>query len=179
MLNPSRIITPTVEIGKYTYYSHNLRLGAWLPGEKVIIGSYCSLADHVTIFSGGMHRTDIVSTYPFDFARSYLGTSNTTIGNDVWIGYGAMILGGAQVGDGAVIAAGSVVFSDIPPYAIAAGNPAQILRFRFSKKMIARLLRIAWWDWPDARILGNIEWFYRPIGDFVDRFDPQGETHGE
>lgn len=105
--------------------------------------------------------------------RCYRSTRNTTLGNDVWVGYGAMILGGAQVGDGAVIAAGSVVFSDVPPYAVVAGNPAKVVRSRFGPEMVERLLRIRWWEWPEDVIRANIDWFHRPISEFAKRFDPQ------
>jgi len=165
-------------LGEHSYYAHHLAVGSWLPGEKVIIGDYCSIADQVVIMTGGNRRTDQAANYPVDVlglnrghrrssprppvgvspiiakrlgairniipvlipGRSYRSTRNTTIGNDVWIGYGAMIVGGASVGDGAVIATGSVVFSDVPPYAIVAGNPAKIVRSRFSPAVVERLL---------------------------------------
>jgi acetyltransferase-like isoleucine patch superfamily enzyme len=103
--------------------------------------------------------------------RSYRSTRNTRIGNDVWVGYAAMILGGANVGDGAVVAAGSVVFSDVPPYAIVAGNPAKIVRSRFGPEIVESLLRIQWWCWPEEKIRSNLDWFHRPISEFVERFD--------
>lgn len=174
-----------LEVGKYTYYGRDMSLGVWTPGERIIIGKYCSIADEVVILTGGEHRTDLASTYPLDMAAAWMGgnsewlystrtyqtTRNTTIGNDVWIGLGAMILGGVSLGSGAVVASGSVVFSDVPPYAIVAGNPAKVLRHRFSNKTVERLLRIAWWDWPDEKVLANVEWFYRPITEFVEHFD--------
>ena len=110
-------------------------------------------------------------------ASSYRTTRNTTLGNDVWVGFGAMISNGAQVGDGAVVASGSVVLSDIPPYAIAAGNPARVVRYRFSPEVVRGLLKIRWWDWPEDRIRDNLEWFYRPAEEFVRRFNPHGEQH--
>jgi acetyltransferase-like isoleucine patch superfamily enzyme len=117
----------------------------------------------------------VAQSIPYlQIGRSYLGTKNTTIGNDVWIGFGALIMGGVAVGDGAVVAAGSVVFSEVPPYAVAAGNPARVIRSRFSQRTVERLLRIRWWDWPEDKIRQNLDWFYRPISDFVERFD--GDT---
>jgi acetyltransferase-like isoleucine patch superfamily enzyme len=198
-----------VILGKHSYYARYLGVAAWLPGEKIVIGDYCSLADQVIIMTGGNRRTDHAANYPVDIlglhprrpgsdprppvgispvlarrlgairaaipmlvpGRTYRSTRNTTIGNDVWVGYGAMILGGANVGDGAVIAAGSVVFTDVPPYAIVAGNPAKVVRSRFSPKIVERLLRIQWWRWPEDRIRANLEWFHSPISEFVERFD--------
>ena len=198
-----------VILGKHSYYARYLGVAAWLPGEKIIVGDYCSLADQVIIMTGGNRRTDHAANYPVDIlslvpprpgfvarppvgispvvarrlgairaaipmlvpGRSYRSTRNTTIGNDVWVGYGAMLLGGANVGDGAVIAAGSVVFTDVPPYAIVAGNPAKVVRSRFSPQIVERLLRIQWWRWPEDRIRANLDWFHRPISEFVERFD--------
>jgi acetyltransferase-like isoleucine patch superfamily enzyme len=108
--------------------------------------------------------------------RSYLSTRDTTIGNDVWIGYGALIMGGANVGDGAVVAAKSVVFSDIPPYAVVAGNPAKVIRSRFSPRIVEGLLNICWWEWPENKIRRNLYWFFRPIAEFVEHFD--GNSNG-
>ena len=78
------------------------------------------------------------------------------IGNDVWIGYGATILSGVSIGDGAAIGACSLVVKDVPPYAIVAGNPAQVIRYRFDEETIHKLLKIRWWDWPDQRVRENI-----------------------
>ena len=90
-----------------------------------------------------------------------------------------VITGGAVVGDGAVVASGAVVSSDVPPYAIVAGNPAlRDFRYRFSRSVVARMLRIRWWDWTVDYIRRHKEWFYRPIADFVDRFDPEGGERG-
>jgi acetyltransferase-like isoleucine patch superfamily enzyme len=135
-------------------------------GEKasLSIGRYCSISTHVVIFLGSEHRTDWVSTYPFpilwETAKSILGhpysKGDVVIGNDVWIGYNVTILSGVTIGDGAVIGAGSVVSGDVPPYAIVAGNPAQVIRYRFGKETIQKLLRIKWWDWPDEKVKENV-----------------------
>jgi acetyltransferase-like isoleucine patch superfamily enzyme len=197
-----------VILGPHSYYARHLGVGSWFPGEKVIVGDYCSLADQVVIFTGGNRHTDHAANYPVDIlslnkprprtaaqmglgvprpilnrlsiiraaipllvsGRTYLSTENTTIGNDVWVGYGAMILGGAKVGDGAVVAAGSVVFSDVPPYAVVAGNPARVVRSRFGPETVQKMLRIQWWYWPEDKIRLNLEWFHRPIKEFVDHF---------
>ncbi len=124
-----------VEIGAHTYYvPSETRFLGYTPGEKIIIGKYCSIAHQVTIFVGGNHTTETVSTYPFDTwflgrsnpTRSYKTTPNTEIGSDVWIGNGAFIAGGVKIGHGAVIASQAAVFTDVPPYGIAVGNPARV-----------------------------------------------------
>ena len=171
---------PAVEMGIGTYHMENVRFVTWIPDEKIIIGNYCSIAADVTICSGGGHRPELASTWPFEGfllkkrnpTRSYKTTRNTVIGNDVWVGHGAHVVGGCQVGDGVVIGARAVVFSDVPPYAIVIGNPAKIVRYRFSQTTIDRMLRIAWWNWPIETIRERMEWFFRPIDEFVDQFDP-------
>jgi acetyltransferase-like isoleucine patch superfamily enzyme len=175
-------VPPFVEMGRGTYLSPDTRFMAWAPGEKVVIGHYCSIAGQVLIWTGGNHRPDNVSTYPFDNlllgrpnpTRTYQTTRPTTLGSDVWVGQRAMIGGGAQVGHGAVIGAAAVVFSDVPPYAIVTGNPANVRRYRFDAATTERLLRIAWWNWPEDVVRDRIEWFYRPVAEFVAEFDPEG-----
>jgi chloramphenicol O-acetyltransferase type B len=169
-----QVLTPWLQIGRRTYWAPDVVMKTWIPGERIIIGSFCSIAEGVTILTGGSRRTDTAALFPLDVARSYRGTRDTRVGSDVWIGTGATILGGVEIGDGAVIAGGAVVFEDVPPFAVAAGNPAQVIRYRFSPAVIERLLRVAWWRWPDEEIEANIDWLYAPIGEFLDRFDPEG-----
>jgi len=166
-------------IGKHTYYAKDLQLRTWEPDEKIIIGKYCSIADKVIICTGGQHRRDLVSTFPFDVliqksdgpkSLTYQNTKNTEIKNDVWIGTGAMILGGVQIGSGAVIGAGAVVSQDVPDYAVVGGNPAQVLRYRFSKGLVEELLELAWWEWEEQFLKDNITWFYKPVVEFVNHF---------
>ncbi len=174
-----------LSIGRHTYWGNNLGIQKWLPSEKVTIGKYCSISDDVTITTGGGHRVDTVSTYPFDTfdptrtepCRTYQSTRDTTIGNDVWIGKGAVISNGAQIGDGAVIGTRAVVFSDVPAYGIVAGNPAQVLRYRFSRPVIDALLRIRWWDWADDVVTQRLGEFFGPIEDFVAAYDPGAEYY--
>jgi len=174
---------PLMTFGRGTYWGPNTRFLKYLYDEKITIGSFCSIADHVVIQSGGEHRTDLVSTWSFDEklfkrknqSRSYKFTPNTTIGHDVWIGYGAYINSGVQVGSGAVIGAQAVVFNDVPPYAVVMGNPATVVRYRFSHRTVERMLKIAWWHWPQDDIESNLDWFYGPIDEFLARFDPEGE----
>jgi len=118
--------------------------------EGLIIGKYCSIAANVTIMLGGNHRYDWITTYPFSViwpAYSYIkghpkSKGFVVIGNDVWIGRNAMIMSGVHIGDGAVVGAGSIITKDVPPYAIVAGNPAKVVRYRFNEDQIERLLRI-------------------------------------
>lgn len=147
---------------RYTYGLENIKVKDWGEGADVKVGSFCSIADNVTIFIGGNHRTDWVTTYPFGHinqnvfpwhGKGHPATKgDVVIGNDVWIGSGSTILSGIKIGDGAVIAANSVVVKDIPAYAIAGGNPAKVLKMRFSRKQIDKLLQNPWWELPDSRI---------------------------
>lgn len=168
-----------VEVGRYTYYDQdNIRFVGYVPGERIVIGKYCSIAYGTTILVGGQHTSATVATFPFDNilldrsnpTRSYRRTADTVIGSDVWLGYQSFVLGGARIGHGAIVGARSVVAGDVEPYAIMAGNPARLIRHRFEPEIIAGLLRIAWWDWPDEQVRANVEWFYRPVQEFVEHF---------
>jgi len=151
--------------------------------HKLTIGNFCSIAENVLIFLDGNHRTDWVTTYPPNgFALSHeIDTSSVTghpgskgdvvIGNDVWIGYGVTILSGVTIGDGAVVAAQSVVVKDVPPYAIVGGNPAQFIKYRFSKEVIKKLLAIQWWNWENEKIKKNVFKLLSPeVDKFADEF---------
>jgi acetyltransferase-like isoleucine patch superfamily enzyme len=124
------------------------------------VGAFCSIARGVTVILNGNHRMDWVTTYPFPKQREsaraiggHLGfTGDVVVGNDVWIGHGATILGGVTIHDGAVVGAGAVVTRDVPAYAVVAGNPAKLIRYRFDPETIELLRRLAWWDWPDAEL---------------------------
>ncbi|HEX8166589.1 MAG TPA: CatB-related O-acetyltransferase [Beijerinckiaceae bacterium] len=148
-------------VGEYSYGRPKVRFAE--TGAPLVIGRYCSIADRVEIFLGGNHRTSWITTYPFDNLpglwparpspeRSHVTRGGVAIGNDVWIGSGAVILSGVTVGDGAVIGAHAVVSRDIAPYAVVAGNPAQEMRRRFDSDTVAALVETAWWELPRADV---------------------------
>jgi acetyltransferase-like isoleucine patch superfamily enzyme len=158
----------TVEIGAHSYGVPRVLvwdLGGRKTSGRVIIGRYCSIAGQVTFLTGGNHRTDFVSTYPFRACWGLDGASedgnpyskgDIRVGHDVWIGEGASVLSGVAIGHGAVVAAYSVVADDVPPYTIVGGVPARAIRQRFTPEQIEALLRIAWWDWPEAKVLDAV-----------------------
>lgn len=132
-------------------------------GNKLTIGSYCSIAGQVKIFLSGNHRTDWVTTFPLNrrfphwldaslIKHETTSKGDVVIGSDVWIGYDSLILSGVTIGDGAVIAARSVVTKDVPPYAIVGGNPAKVIKYRFDESTIKSLLHIKWWNWNQDKI---------------------------
>lgn len=126
--------------------------------STITVGDYCSVGDSLLVMSGGEHHPSRVSTWAFceHMQTGEPGTSGTkgpvAIGNDVWIGSRVTVLSGVTIGNGAVIGAGSVVVRSIPDYAIAAGNPARVIRYRFDPDTIARLLAVAWWEWPEDKV---------------------------
>lgn len=145
-------------VGKYTFDTSKVLVGKGTYGElnvlqfettccKLIIGNYCSIAPEVIFMTDGEHSYKSISTYPF--ATRYFNKSIDTlskgdiiIGDDVWIGYGAIIMSGVNIGQGAVIAAGSVVTKDVPPYAIVGGVPAKIIKYRFESNIVNELLKL-------------------------------------
>jgi acetyltransferase-like isoleucine patch superfamily enzyme len=146
------------DIGEWTYGTPSIRSGRAARALK--IGRFCAIAYGVVIILGEEHRIDWVTTYPFSRlfpkAKRFPGhprsKGDVIIGNDVWVGRDALILSGVEIGNGAVIAARSVVAKDVPPYSIVAGNPAKLVRFRFNKSVITDLQRIAWWNWSLSKI---------------------------
>jgi len=145
-------------IGDWTYGSPDIPWGD--EGGTLTVGRFCSFADEVKILTGHEHRLDWVSTYPFAVAFPDVEglpfpartKGHVVIGHDVWIGTGALIMSGVTIGNGAAIGARSVVTHDVPPYAVVAGVPARVLKFRFDESTIAALQKVAWWDWPEQKI---------------------------
>ncbi|WP_286364297.1 methyltransferase domain-containing protein [Azospirillum sp. B4] len=147
-------------MGGHTYGHPLVRW--WGERARLSIGRYCSIADGVTIFLGGNHRPDWVTTYPFNSLQGWdtaagldghpATRGDVTIGNDVWLGDGCVILSGVTIGDGAVVGARAMVTRDVPPYAVVAGNPARVINTRFDPPIVAQLLRVAWWNWPDETV---------------------------
>nr|WP_309743807.1 Vat family streptogramin A O-acetyltransferase [Chamaesiphon sp. OTE_20_metabat_361] len=172
------VSNPNIIVGDYTYYDdpedsenfeRNVLYHFPFIGDKLIIGKFCALARGIEfIMNGANHKLDGFSTYPFQIFGNgwekvtpqtgelpYKG--DTTIGNDVWIGYEAVMMPGLQVGDGAIIAAKSVVVGDVLPYTIVGGNPAKCIRQRFDDETIEALLKVAWWNWDIEKITQNLE----------------------
>lgn len=138
---------------------------------NILIGRFCSLADKIYFSIGGNHPYKNVSSFPFDSASvvtNLFGDNKAAttcirpnhfqiiIGHDVWIGYGATILGGIKIGNGAVIGANAVVAKDVPPYAIAVGNPARVIKYRFDAKTVKKILAVKWWNWSLKKITDNL-----------------------
>lgn len=136
--------------------------------SNLSIGRFCSIASDVIFILQSNHRLDCVSTYPFKVKYENepyeaITKGHIIIDDDVWIGFGATILSGVHIGQGAVVAAGAVVTKDIPPYAIVGGIPAKIIKYRFSPDIIEKLLKIDYSKLDDEFIKTNIDNFYQPI----------------
>ena len=174
------VTNENIEMGDYTIYNdfvhdprgfqeNNVLYHYPINGEKLKIGKFCSIACGAKfLFTSANHTMKSLSTYTFPifFEEWDLDVENITsawdnkgdivLGNDVWIGYEAVILSGVKIGDGAVIGTRAVVTKDVPPYTIIGGVPARPIRKRFSDEVISELLRIQWWNWPADRIRRNI-----------------------
>lgn len=162
----ARIINSS--INRYSY----IGIGSWVC--ETDMGSFCSVASNVNIGLGN-HTMSLKSTSPiFTEIKNATGHSwikqsiappfkRVKIGNDVWIGYGALILGGVTIGDGACIGAGAIVTKDVPPYAIVGGVPAKIIKYRFSQNKIDELLKEKWWNKSDSELQKGIKHFQTPL----------------
>ena len=155
------------------------------PTDRVIIGKFCSIA-HGTILIPNNGHTPPMEYREYrvaNYAVAHLSKRGwlpeyalpekrnfIIIGNDVWIGANAIILPGVTVGDGAIVGAGAVVSRDVPPYAIVAGVPAKILRYRYTEENIKKLLEIAWWNWRPEKIAANVDYFYGKVETFIEKF---------
>lgn len=175
------VTAPSITVGEYTTYDDfvrdprdfqrsNVLYHYPINQERLTIGKFCSIACGAKfLFNSANHALGSLSTYPFpiffeewglpveDIPRAWDNKGDIVVGNDVWIGYEAVILAGVTIGDGAVVGARAVVTKDVPPYAIVGGVPAKPIRKRFSDGVIQRLLALKWWDWPVERIAANLE----------------------
>lgn len=169
---------PAIVVGDYTYYDdpedsegfeRNVLYHYPFLGDRLVIGKFCAIARGVKfIMNGANHKLSGVSTYPFQIFGNGWGKvtpdagdlpfkGDTIIGNDVWIGYEAVIMPGVTIGNGAIVSSRSVVVSDVAPYTIVGGNPAKPIRQRFEDADVARLNDLAWWDWPIEKITKHLE----------------------
>ena len=180
----SVITDPSIQVGDYTMYhvfvhdprgfqENNVLYHYPINGDKLRIGRFCSIACGAKfLFTSANHSLSSLSTYPFplfyeewgqpwhQLTQAWENRGDITIGNDVWIGYEAVILSGVTIGDGAIIAARAVVTQDVPPYTIVGGVPARPIRKRYNEASIAQLLQLQWWNWPEetlARMLPAIQ----------------------
>lgn len=170
------ITAPNISVGDYTYYDDSEDPTAferknvlfnWPEfGDKLIIGKFCALASGVQFIMGSAnHRLCSVSTYPFSvFGGAWEENTpphlsqlpfkgDTVVGNDVWIGREAVIMPGIKIGDGAIVAAYSVVTRDVAPYTLVGGNPARLIRHRFDEELTAMLLKLRWWDFMPEELV--------------------------
>ena len=169
---------PNIVVGDYTYYDdpedsenfeRNVLYHFPFIGDKLVIGKFCAIARGVKfIMNGANHRMSGVSTYPFQIFGNgwekvmpapddlpYKG--DTVIGNDVWIGYEALVMPGVHIGNGAIVSSRSVVVSDVPAYTIVGGNPAKPIKQRFGPEAVETLNKVAWWDWPIEKITKHLD----------------------
>jgi virginiamycin A acetyltransferase len=170
------VTSALIEVGEFSYYDDAEHSTAFetrnvlyhYGPEKLVIGKFCALGEGVRfIMNGANHRMDGASTFPFpimggswaehfDLITDLPARGDTVVGNDVWFGYGVMVMPGVRIGNGAIVASGSVVVDDVPDYAIVGGNPGRVIRYRYDDKDIARLLSLAWWGWPLQHITDHI-----------------------
>ena len=163
-----------LSLGKHSYVGQGLRIGVYARRDAVVnVGKYCSIAENVTFMVDGNHSSDTVSTFPFhellhfEVPPNGWGKATPSVGNDVWIALGAVIHSGVHIGNGAVVAGQAVVTKSVPPYAIVAGNPARVVRFRFTPEQICQLEELKWWDMPDARVKSLMEGHYYDVQAFI------------
>lgn len=174
------ITNPNITVGDFTMYNdfvnaptlfekNNVLYHYPINHDKLQIGKFCSIACGAKfLFNSANHTLSSLSTYPFplffeewglekkDVTNAWDNKGDIVIGNDVWIGYEAVILAGVTIGDGAIIGTRAVVTKDVPPYTIVGGVPAKPIKKRFSEETISALLEIQWWNWSEERIARNI-----------------------
>jgi virginiamycin A acetyltransferase len=163
-----------IEIG-HPFHGYMPRIISSASTDRVMVGKFCSIAPGVTIVAASGQHILNITVYPglrkrHDERKCESKNKAVEIGNDVWLGTGSIILP-VKVGNGAVVGAGAVVTKDIPPYAIAVGVPARVIKYRFSPTQITKMLKIAWWDWSSEKIRENVDWFSgNDIEGFIGRF---------
>lgn len=174
------ITDPAITVGDYTMYNdfvndpvgfekNNVLYHYPINRDRLIIGKFCSIACGAKfLFNSANHTLSSLSTYPFplffeewglekrNVAESWDNKGDIVLGNDVWIGYEAVIMAGVTIGDGAIIGARAVVTKDVPPYTVAGGIPAKPIKKRYPEETIAALSELKWWDWPENRISQNL-----------------------
>jgi len=174
------VTDPGITVGDYTMYNdyvhdprdfekNNVLYHYPVNHDRLVIGKFCSIACGAKfIFNSANHTLSSLSTYPFpifyeewgldgmDVASAWDNKGDIVVGNDVWIGYEAVLMPGVTIGDGAIIGTRAVVTKDVPPYTIVGGVPAREIRKRFDDETIAKLLSLKWWDWPAEKIAANL-----------------------
>lgn len=177
----SVVTNPAITVGEFTMYNdfvndprefekNNVLYHYPVNHDRLQIGKFCSIACGAKfLFNSANHTLNSLSTYPFplffeewdlgrkDVASAWDNKGNIVIGNDVWIGYEAVIMAGVTIGDGAIIATRAVVTKDVPPYTIVGGVPAKAIRKRYTDETIAALLKLKWWEWSKEKISENMK----------------------
>jgi virginiamycin A acetyltransferase len=185
---------PNIVVGEYTYYDdpedsegfeRNVLYHFPFIGDKLIIGKFCAIARGVRfIMNGANHKLTGISTFPFQIFGNGWETvtpkpgdlpfkGDTVVGNDVWLGYDALIMPGVKIGNGAIVSSRSVVVSDVPSYTIVGGNPAKPIRRRFDRDVVDRLESLAWWEWPIEMITRHLDLIVGADVDALARVAPQ------
>ena len=170
------VTSPLIDVGEFTYYDDpehptefETRNVLYHYGpERLVIGRFGAIGTGVRfIMNGANHRMDGPSTFPFpimggawaehvDLIQGLPGRGDTVVGHDVWFGYRTTVMPGVRIGHGAIVASGSVVVDDVPDYGIVGGNPARLIRTRYAEADVARLLDLAWWDWPTEHLTAHL-----------------------
>jgi acetyltransferase-like isoleucine patch superfamily enzyme len=167
-----------------TYFDRHVNIISWSDQYNVRIGKYNSIGRDCNFFLHANHRPDWVTTSSqlwgpvnHEIAQMHMDMGHPSckgdiiIENDVWIGANSTIMSGIKIGNGAIVAAGSTVTKDVPPYAIVAGNPAKVVKYRFIEEQIEKLLSISWWDWDEQKIRDNaMDMWSDDIDGFINKF---------
>ena len=172
LISRGTYVNNNVEIGDFSYVNENSSI------VDVVIGKFCSISSNVYV-SPFQHNHQLITTHPFLYNSFYRLASTplvtfkdnkiTKIGNDVWVGLNVVIMRGIVIGDGAVVAAGSILTKDVPPYEIWGGVPARFIKKRFNSEVIAALQKIKWWDWPIEKIRENA-YLMSDVPEFILKF---------